>query len=174
MQKFHGTMVTVTPQKVPKIWEQHLATGHYKGRNDNEYASKISLWVPQPRHGGHIEGIFIRLSNPSGTAYARLSSDEFAELYTFFRHNYQPAVDALAEAKSLVEIYRSAERTLLEATGRLKGDTSNQDESAQEQPPGAALLEKLDDLDEQIHNIESIIDEHNHRIEIENEISQDI
>jgi len=112
MQKFHGTMVTVNPSKVPKIWEVNHVTGKYIGRNSTEYGSKLSIWVPVPRHGDHLPGIFLRLSNPSGTAYARLTSEEFAELYVFFRHNYAPAGEALSKAEALCKIYSEAERAL--------------------------------------------------------------
>lgn len=112
MQKFHGTMVTVNPTKVPKIWEEHHVTGKYVGRNSTEYGSKLSLWVPYPRHGDHLPGIFIRLANPSGTAYARLTGEEFADLYTFFRHHHQPAIVALQKATDLSKIYSAAERAL--------------------------------------------------------------
>lgn len=117
MQKFHGIMTTSNPSKVPKIWEVNHVTGKYTGRNETEYGSKISLWVPVPRHGEHLPGIFLRLSNPSGTAYTRLTAEEFAELYTFIRHNYAPANEALSKAAHLTKIYSAAERALAIESG---------------------------------------------------------
>lgn len=119
MQKFRGTITSSTPATVPKIWEAHLETGKYTGRNGEQYGSKISMWVPVPRHGEHLPGIFIRLSNPSGSAYTRLTADELSDLFVFFRHNYQPAYQAVAKAQELSEIYSEAERALTIAAEKL-------------------------------------------------------
>lgn len=116
-QKFTGVVTTHKISRVPKIWEAHHETGEYTSGSGGTYHSKLSVWVPAPRHGEHLPGIFIRLSNPGGSSYARLSGKELAELYTFFRHIHAPAVEAYNEAETRLEIYRSAERTLLEASG---------------------------------------------------------
>lgn len=113
MQKFQGTITTHNPTAVPKIWEAHHDTGRYQGRNSKDYASKLSVWVPVPRTGEHVAGVFIRLSNPVGTSYARLTAEEFAELFTFFRTNYKAAAAALEKASTLTQIYSEAERALV-------------------------------------------------------------
>jgi hypothetical protein len=113
VQKFTGTISTRRIAKVPKIWEVHHETGEYFAGSETPYHSKMSIWVPTPRHGEHLPGIFLRLSNPGGSTYTRMSGDEFAELYTFFRHNHAPAVEAFAKAEARLKIYREAERALL-------------------------------------------------------------
>ncbi len=113
MQKLTGTITTRRISKVPKIWEVHHETGEYHAGGEKPYYSKLSVWVPAPRHGEHLPGIFLRLSNPGGSTYTRMSGDEFAELYSFFRHNHAPAVEAYEEAEARLKIYREAERTLL-------------------------------------------------------------
>lgn len=113
MQKFTGTMTNSNPiGKVPKIWSKDHKTGEYSGRDSKTYHSKITLWVPHPRHGDHVPGIFIRLANQNGFAYARLTSEEFAELYTFFRTQYNAAAEALAKAEEEISHYRTLEKEL--------------------------------------------------------------
>ncbi len=111
ISKFSGYIQTRPDKRVPKLWEVHHATGAYV-QGDTTYSSKLSLWVPTPRTGAHIPGIFIRLSNPAGRAFARLTPQEFADLYSFFREQLAPATEALQQATSLAEIYTAAERAL--------------------------------------------------------------
>lgn len=113
MQKFHGTITNQNPiAKVPKIWEEHILTGEYDGKDGHKYSTKISLWVPHPRQGNHKPGIFLRIANPNGFSYTRLTGDEFADLYTFFRTNFSAATEAYAEAESALARYKVLERTL--------------------------------------------------------------
>ncbi len=114
LTRFRGTINATEIRKVPKIWQQEHKLGSYESKDGNTYSSKLSLWVPSPRNGEHIPGIFLRLANPVGSAYTRLTPSEFADLYTFFRTNLAPAQEAIIQAAKLIEIYRSAERTLLE------------------------------------------------------------
>jgi len=136
MQKFQGTITSHSPTAVPKIWEAHHATGAYLGRNSKEYSSKLSVWVPVPRTGEHVAGVFIRLSNPIGTSYARLTADEFAELFTFFRSSFKPAAAALEKAETLTQIYREAERALALEAGEFTGsDSGSEDPDNPESSP---------------------------------------
>ena len=111
ISKFSGYIQTRPERRVPKLWEVHHDTGAYT-QGETTYHSKVSLWVPTPRTGAHLPGIFIRLSNPAGRAFARLSPEEFSNLYSFFRTYLTEATEALAEATKLSEIYSSAERAL--------------------------------------------------------------
>lgn len=120
MQKFHGQITTSTPRKVQRIWEAKHITGKYG--DQDEHGSRITVWVPTPRHGEHKPGIFIRLSNPSGSAYARLTGEEFADLYSFLRHIHRPATEAYAQAEEFCAIYSEAERALLKARGHVFTD----------------------------------------------------
>ncbi len=113
MQKFHGRITAYTPTKVPKLWETNHDTGKYFGRDGHEYSSKLSLWVPVPRNGEHLAGVFLRLSNPSGSSYTRMDRTELAELYTFFRSSFPDAQKALNKAESLLALYKEAEKSLI-------------------------------------------------------------
>lgn len=139
MQKFTGTITTHNPTRVKKLWEVKHDTGEYEGRNGQQYSSKLALWVPYPRNGEHKAGIFIRLSNPLGSSYARLSADEFADLYVFFRHNYAPAVAALQKAQAYTTLYSEAERALAIEQGLFKPERQgpadgDQDDGDQQVP----------------------------------------
>jgi len=112
MQKFHGRITAYTPTKVPKLWEVSHDTGSYTGRDGHPYASKLTLWVPLPRNGEHLPGVFLRLSNPSGSSYTRMDRTELAELYTFFRSSFPDAQTAFEEASRLLSLYKEAEKTL--------------------------------------------------------------
>lgn len=112
MQKFHGRITSYTPTKVPKLWEVNHDTGSYTGRDSHTYSSKLTLWVPLPRNGQHLPGVFLRLSNPSGSCYTRMDRTELAELYTFFRSSFPDAQTAFDKAENLLEIYKEAEKTL--------------------------------------------------------------
>lgn len=110
---FRGTINTTPIKRVPKLWQaDHLLGAYHSG--DKTYSSKLTLWVPTPRTGEHLPGVFLRLANPVGTSYTRLTPSEFSDLYTFLRSSLSDAEEALHQAKNLIEIYRSAERTLLE------------------------------------------------------------
>lgn len=109
--RFTGQITTRPEKRVPKEWEAHLDTGAYI-QGETTYHSKFSIWVPTPRNGMHMPSIFIRLSNPSGRSFARLTADELSDLYGFIRTNHTTAIEALAQAQDLSTIYREAERTL--------------------------------------------------------------
>ncbi len=113
VQKFTGTIITKQPKAVPKLWEAKIDIGTYES-GEKTYSSKISLWVPAPRQGTHIPGIFMRLSNPSGSAYTRMSLAEFTDLYTFIRSTYREAMDAFEKASQYSQLYAGAERALLD------------------------------------------------------------
>lgn len=111
MQRFSGTIHSRTPRSVPKLWTASIDIGEYTS-GDKQHASKFTLWVPTPRQGTHVPGIFMRLSNPVGTSYSRMSSEEFADLYTFIRTTYSDATAAIKQAQDYAHIYSAAERAL--------------------------------------------------------------
>ncbi len=128
MDRFTGTIHSVKPRPVPKIWEAHHDTGAYES-GDTIHHSKIALWVPTPRQGNHQPGIFMRLSNPLGTVYTRMSGEEFADLYTFFRTTFSEATAALTQAQIFTQIYSAAERALLAETKTSKDSNTDQSPS---------------------------------------------
>jgi len=114
LERFRGTINATEIRKVPKIYQSDISVGAYESIDGNTYSSKFAIWVPKPRNGEHTAGIFIRLSNPNGSAYSRLTPTEFADLYSFLRSELDPAQHARSRAQHLIDIYRSAEKQLFE------------------------------------------------------------
>lgn len=110
--RVEGTFRSRRFRRTAKIWESIHDTGAY-GYNDTVRFSKISIYVPQPRNGEHAPGVFVRLSNPAGSALARLTPAELSALGEFILSVLQPATTAYNEAHSQIQIYQEAERTLI-------------------------------------------------------------
>lgn len=122
--KFRGTIQSTPIKQVPKLWEARHNTGAYTANDGHEYNSLVRLWVPTPRQGSHLPRCFIGLSNPTGSSFARLTSSELADLYTFIRTEFEPAQTAIAQAQALSDIYSEAERALFIASLELKNSPS--------------------------------------------------
>lgn len=97
VQRFNGTIqARPTRAKRVKLYNKQILLGAYT-IDGKEYSSKIDIFVYLPGSVEHVPGLFLRLSNPIGQSYSRITG--LVELNDLIGQLQQIAIDPkLSEA----------------------------------------------------------------------------